>query len=164
MTNARKARIRRRAAGMTPQRAWAGPYVAPEGEHGAGLTNAEALDVIVELLGGPPIVGGLYRVGMVQGQEGRKVQFIGEYLGLAEDRGVDEAGRTAVVEPALLFAVRNPVPPAEASYGTAANPLLLWPLDIWYLRQAEPGDLETPLHHRVTGEEIGPPPGRARVH
>ena len=116
MAQARNARrAARKTAPMTAQRAMQGPYVAPEGTHGAGVTNAEALAVIVEVLGSSPVVGDLYRVGLVQGAEGHKVKFIGEYRGLALDQGLDAKGRVALLEPVLLFVIRNPVLPEEDS-------------------------------------------------
>jgi hypothetical protein len=148
---------------MTPQRAMTGPVVGFEGTHGAGATNHEVLAEIVEALGSPPVRGHLYRVVMLQGEEGNKVAFIGEYLGLVEERRYDGAGQIALLETALWFAIRNPVLPAETEYGTRENPLVLWPLDIWHLSAAQPGDLEKPMHFKVEGEESGRTPGRARI-
>ncbi len=148
---------------VTPQRAWEGAYVAPEGMHGAGLTNADALAVLVDMLGGPPERGALYRVGAVQGAEGRRVRFIGEYLGLATDQGIDSTGRAAFEETAMRWVIRNPVLAADATHGTHDDPWILWPLDLWHLSPAQPGDLEYPMAYRVEGEPEARPLGRPPV-
>lgn len=150
-------------APMTPQRAMTGPYVARAGSWGAGLTNEDALRVLVEDLGGPPERGALYRVGIVQGADGAHRQFIGEYLGLVKDRGLDESGRTVVDEIAFAFAVRNPVLPADAPNGTREHPFIIWPLDLWHLSPAEPGDLERPMTYVTEGSGEMPPPGRPPI-
>jgi hypothetical protein len=162
MTNARKARAARKAVAMTPQRAMTGPYVGPAGLRGAGTTNDDALQAIVESLGGRPVRGDLYRITMAQGPEGHEVFFIGEYLGLAEDRALDQAGQAEVVETVLQIAIRNPVLPLGA-YGTSEKPLILWPLDIVDMSPAQAGDLDTPLAYKVEGEKALRLPGRARV-
>jgi hypothetical protein len=142
-------RQQRRAAGRKTS---AQPYRNAE-----GVTNDEALAAIAEVLGKPPERGALYRVRFGQGSPPRPVQFIGEYLGLAEDYV------TGAPEIAMRFAIRNPVLPADAPHGTSENPFVIWPLDVQYIAPAEPGDLDTPLSYRVEGEDTMPPPGRPRV-
>jgi len=143
---------------MAPQRAMQGPAVAPEGSLVPGATNAEALGGIVLQLGGPPVIGDLYRlgifgrVGTMMGSETTKVSLIAEFLGLAVDEMLDESGRIAVSEPAMLFAIRNPVLPHEISCGTRENPLVVWPFDIWHLRPAQPGDLKMRMPYKIVGE------------
>lgn len=149
-----------------------GAYVAPPGSFHEGATNADMLQVLAEVLGGPPERGGIYRVKMMQGDPPREVAFIGEYLGLALEQGLNEAGRAAYEEPVMRWAIRNPVlPPTPPDFrpgpngqgnGSPEYPLLLWPLDIAYIARAEPGDLETPMHYQVEGEpparSVGRPP------
>lgn len=130
-----------------------GPYRDEE-----GVTNDDALAAIADRLGGPPERGALYRVGMRQGLEGRKVQFVGEYVGLAREQSED--GGSEIV---MRFAIRNPVMPADSQHGTAENPLILWPLDVWHLQPAQPGDMDTPMHYRMDDEPTHRIPGRPRV-
>lgn len=181
MTNARKSRARRKAGPtlqhpkllaklppLSPQRAMQGEYVAPEGMNNAGLTNSEALALILEMLGGTPVRGELYRVGMVQHweghPEGRRVGFIGEYLGMGTDAGIDEQGRTARAEVSFRFAIVNPTLPATADYGTREHPLILWPLDMWHLSPALPEDMQGTMHYAVEGEpEPARVPGKVPV-
>jgi hypothetical protein len=134
-----------------------GPYVAPKGTHGEGLTNADALAVLIDVLGGPPLLGALYRVAMWQDAETEEVRFIGEYVGMAEDR------MPGYTEPALRFVIRNPVRAADADSGTRAYPFAVWPLDISHLSSAQPGDLEMSMRPpRKQGEAPAPgwPPVR----
>lgn len=158
----RAAKRKAAAASMTPQRAMTGPYVAPDGGWGAGATNAEALEAIVGVLGHPPQRGALYRVGIVQEGDAKR-QFIGEYLGLVRERGLDKSGRVAIDEAALSFAIRNPVLPVGVGNGTREHPLILWPMDVWHLSDAEPGDLDHPMAYRTEGSQEMPPPGRPPV-
>jgi len=140
-----------------------GPFRGMPGTKWEGMTNAECLAGIREMLGGPMIRGNLYRLIFGQGYEGRPVGMIVEYVGLDAEHWTNGA-----VEPALRFIIRNPVlpapapgakpddakyPEAEASHrGTPADPIALWPLDVHYIAPAEPGDLDKPMGYRVAGE------------
>ena len=57
------------------------PYASPK----YGIINLEAARVHTDLLGGPPVVGKLYRVGVTQGEKDNRVGFIGEYAGTGQD-------------------------------------------------------------------------------
>ena len=112
------------------------------GSRFAGMTNVEAIHVIRDWLGGPPVVGKLYRVIITQGLDGDPGRGIMEFRGFVTDRV------TGYPETALLFRMVNPpganerVPP-------------IWPLDIDYMAPAEPGDLDTPMPARFTDDPEG---------
>jgi len=129
----------------------AGPRAARgrPGTIGAGMTNAECIEGLREVLGGPPIVGNLYRLRVIQGTEGYKGQCIAEFRGFVTDRV------TGYPEPAMSFAVVNPTPAADAPDG--GHPWIVWPLDIDHMSPAEPGDMDTPLAPRVSGEPVARP-------
>jgi hypothetical protein len=141
------------------------PGIRPEpaaqvGKHGrfVGLTNDEALAVIVEELGGPPERGKLYRLRYGQGEQAEPAQCIAEYAGLANDY------LTGRLEHALRFIIRNPALPADAKNGTREHPFILWPLDVDSIAPAEPGDLDTPLIFRYDDEpRAQPAPGRPPI-
>lgn len=86
--------------------------------------------------------------------------MIAEYVGLVEDH---VRGSAYPAELALSWVIVNPTLPVEAGNGTRDNPYILWPLDIWYLQPAEPGDLDRPITYITAGSGEMRPPGRSRV-
>lgn len=111
-----------------------------------GATNVEILAAIREALGGPPQIGALYRITYGQGLAMEPGSAIMEFMGFTTDRIAGGA------EPALTFAVRNPVLPLTAPFGTTAHPLVLWPLDIIHISPARPGDLDVAMQYRQEGD------------
>jgi hypothetical protein len=134
---------------MTQKRAK--PARGLPGTVGAGMTNAECIEGLREVLGGPPVVGNLYRLRVRQEAEGKPGQAIAEFRGFVTDLV------TGYPEPAFSFAIVNPAPVVDASSGTREHPWTVWPLDIDYLAPAEAGDLDTPLAPRVSGEPVARP-------
>jgi hypothetical protein len=131
------------------------------------MSNAAILDVPVtrepsdaqmaahaEMLGGPILVGTLYRITYHQTQttpvgETTAVAFaIVEYAGAGPDRSL----------PGLIayrFLLRNPAVPRGAHGGTPEDPIVLWPSDVGAIAHAEPGDLELRLDYRDIGDRAG---------
>jgi hypothetical protein len=114
--------------------------VTTASNHLAGATNTDALREIEHILGGPPVVGALYRVGFLDAADDRELRCIAAYLGIAEDRNEDASGRILSVEPTMLFEVYEPALP-EGANGTRSDPLRLWPLVIWHISPAWIDDL-----------------------
>lgn len=135
------------------------PLLGMPGSRWEGFTNDQILGVIRVVLGGPPEVGELYRVTMAQGLNGRPGNAIMEFCGFTTDR----IGRLR--EPALLFAIRNPVLPLESPYGTREHPLVLYPLDILFIGPAELSDLDVPMAYHQQGDPatLIAAPGTPRV-
>ncbi len=141
-----------------------GPVRGMPGSQWEGATNADVLGEITEALGGPPERGKLYRL-TVALSSGHPASCIAEYCGLGLEAPGHAPHDLTDGEPVLLFAIRNPVLPANAKNGTTDNPWHVWPLDITHISPAQPGDLDRPMSYRMEGEELtgATAPGRPPI-
>jgi hypothetical protein len=109
-----------------------------------GQTNATHMAVHCEVLGGPMVVGELYRIRVMQGVDGQGKPRRPSHQAIVEFAG-EGPDPIASQETAYRFIIRNPPLPLGAKNGTREAPSIVWPIDLASIAHAEPGDLEVPM-------------------